>query len=343
MRVKAFFLNVKKRHPIRIARGLSEGSTNLFVEIEHGGVTGLGEGAPGTGDGLQLPPDASERVSDVLRRFPKPSPVRVWREAIEAGLAAPVVAALDIAQWDWLARKAGLPLHELFGLELPTVATSVTVGIASPEEVRERCREVAARTGARAIKLKLGGADGMEADRARFEAAREALPEGTVLRVDANGGWSLAEAASMLRWLGERGCEYVEQPLAAGREEELAELAKGRPLPIFADESCRLAADVPRLADRVDGVNVKTMKSGGLTEALRIVAVARAHGLRTMIGCMGESSVSIAASASIASLFDFVDLDSHLNLAPDPGEGTRWQDGVVLPGEGPGHGVRLRP
>jgi L-alanine-DL-glutamate epimerase-like enolase superfamily enzyme len=131
----------------------------------------------------------------------------------------------------------------------------------------------------------------------------------------------------------------VEQPLVRGAEAELPALFRDRPLPVYADESVRVAADVPGLADRVDGVNLKLMKCGGITEALRIVATARAHGLQTMIGCMGESSVSIAAGAALSALFDHIDLDSHLNLDPDPAGGLTFEGGAVPPRDRPGHGA----
>jgi muconate cycloisomerase len=113
-------------------------------------------------------------------------------------------------------------------------------------------------------------------------------------------------------------------------------------LPIFVDESCRVSSDVPGFAHCVDGVNLKLMKCGGITEALRIIGTARAFGLKTMIGCMGESSVSIAAGASLGALFDYIDLDSHLNLDPDPADGAPFVDGVTLPEDRPGHGGRLK-
>ena len=145
----------------------------------------------------------------------------------------------------------------------------------------------------------------------------------------------------MMRWLQERGCDYVEQPLPVEANDALPELFAGRALPIFVDESVRVASDVPKLADRVDGVNLKLMKCGGITEALRIVATARALGLGTMIGCMGESSIAIAAGASIGALFDHIDLDSHLNLLPDPATGTNIVEGVVTVADTPGHGATL--
>ena len=116
---------------------------------------------------------------------------------------------------------------------------------------------------------------------------------------------------------------------------------RNRALPIFIDESCRFSTDVVRLASCIDGVNLKLMKCGGITEALRIVATARAHGLQTMIGCMGESSVAIAAGASLGALFDHIDLDSHLNLAPDPAVGLEFLEGIVCVSQTPGHGAQL--
>jgi L-alanine-DL-glutamate epimerase-like enolase superfamily enzyme len=172
-----------------------------------------------------------------------------------------------------------------------------------------------------------------------FAAVTEAVAGADVaLRVDANGGWSLADASHMMGWLAARGAEYVEQPLVRGAEDQLPELYRNRRLPIYVDESCRVSGDIPGFADCVDGVNLKLMKCGGITEALRIVATARAHGLKTMIGCMGESSVAIAAGAALSELFDHIDLDSHLNLDPDPAKGAPFQDGRVLPREVPGHG-----
>ena len=143
-------------------------------------------------------------------------------------------------------------------------------------------------------------------------AANAAAPFNASLRVDANGGWTVEEALMMNQWLADRGVAYVEQPLAQGNEDGLPHLFNGRPLPIFVDESIKFSSDVPEVAHCVDGINLKLMKCGGLTEAMRIVATARAHGLQTMIGCMSESSVAIAAGAAIGALFDHIDLDSHL-------------------------------
>ena len=333
-----------KRHPLAISRGVSTGSTNLFVFAESEDVTGVGEMCPGSLTGAKTADAGQADLERLLAGgIAGRSISEVWRLGRDAGVAPCALAALDIALWDLLAKRAGLPLHELLGLPKPTVRTSITVGINPPDVVREQTAEWLSETQTGILKLKLGRREGIEADQAACAAAAEAArPFGAVIRVDANGGWSLADAKKMLPWLAERGVEFVEQPLVEGAEDELPERFAGRALPIIVDESCRFAADAPGLAGAVDGVNVKLMKCGGITEAVRIVAAARACGLRTMIGCMGESSISIAAGASIGALFDYIDLDSHLNLAPDCAEGAELIGGVAVPADRPGHGGRLR-
>jgi L-alanine-DL-glutamate epimerase-like enolase superfamily enzyme len=135
--------------------------------------------------------------------------------------------------------------------------------------------------------------------------------------------------------------EYVEQPLRRGEEDALPELYRRSPLPIFIDESCFDSRDVARFADRVHGINIKLMKCGGLSEAMRMVHTARALGLQVMYGCYSDSSLAISAAAQIAPLADHLDLDSHLNLLNDPFEGATLHEGRVLPSDAPGLGVRL--
>ena len=145
----------------------------------------------------------------------------------------------------------------------------------------------------------------------------------------------------MIKWLSERKAEYIEQPLAEGNEDQLKFLFKGRNLPIFVDESLRFSEDVLRVANFVDGINLKLMKCGGITEALRILNTARAFGLKTMIGCMSESSVSISAGASLTGIIDYVDLDSHYNLSPDPSSGAKMVNGITMTNNSNGHGAQL--
>jgi L-alanine-DL-glutamate epimerase-like enolase superfamily enzyme len=345
-------LPLTKRNPLTISRGTSGATVNLLVRVCHAGIEGIGELAPSgvTGDSAET----GQADLEVLR--PKLAGIAPWeRERIEVvlrshksaalglngiGGGSGLIAAVEMACWDWLGKKAGLPVWKLLGLDLSRIApTSVTVGINPPDVAASQAREWQERTGARHLKVKLGAPAGIEADKAMYAAVQEAARPETVLRVDANGGWSLDDAQKMIPWLAERGVEYIEQPLSQGDEESLSAL-RPAPVPIFLDETVRVAADVPRVLNLCDGVNVKLMKCGGISEATRIVAVARAHGLQTMLGCMGESSLAIAAGAQVSPLFDHLDLDSHQNLINDPFVGLSWKEGRVTPEETtPGLGI----
>lgn len=244
-----------------------------------------------------------------------------------------------MALHDWLGRRTGLPVWRLLGADLDRIpCTSLTIGILSPGEAARRAQELQA-AGARCLKVKLGSPEGIAADRAMLAAVRQAVRPDMALRVDANGGWSARACERMLPWLADQGVELVEQPLPAGQEARLAEVRADSPVPLFADESCRTAEDAARLAGLVDGVNLKLMKAGGVREGLRLIHTARAHGLRVMIGCMSESSLGISAAAALGAFADFLDLDSHLNLAQDPFHGLRWEEGRVVPSLAPGLGV----
>jgi len=334
-------IELKKKYSLRISRGVSSGSINLFVVVETENCVGIGEAAPGAGA------DTAEACEQQLKEFVEQqgiplNPFDAWNNAHSVGIALCAWAGVDIALWDLLAKKSGQPLYKLLGLPNRSVPTSVTIGISTPEIVRERVPELLSRTGARNLKIKLGNPEGIEADQAMYaEVQKMARRFGVSLRVDANGGWSLADATTMMLWLQNRDCDYIEQPLNSDSDDQLPSLFASRKLPIFIDESCNLSTDVARLSDCIDGVNIKLMKCGGITEALRIVATARAHRLQTMIGCMGESSIAIAAGASIGALFDHIDLDSHLNLASDPATGLEFEDGVVRVPEIAGHGGQL--
>lgn len=341
MKVEFHTLYLKKRFPLRISRGEILGGENLFVSVTDGAMTGWGEMAPSASEGAASVAEGRAQLEAFCAGGLEGAIHDIWARAYAGRVGACALAALDMALWDLRAKQAGMPLYHLLGLARRGVVSSLTVGINPPEIVHERVPLLLAR-GAKALKIKLGSNDGIEADKAMFAAVHQAAAgSGAVLRVDANGGWSLQDARHMMGWLAERGVEYVEQPLVEGAEDQLPELFKARPLPIFLDESCRFSNDIPALAHCVDGVNLKLMKCGGVTEALRIVATARAYGLKTMIGCMGESSVAIAAGASLSALFDYIDLDSHLNLDPDPATGAPFVDGVTLPADRPGHGGSL--
>lgn len=342
MRITHQIVELTKLYPLAISRGISTGSKNLFVFASDGTHTGIGECAPGTGYDDILANIAIPQIESMASKIGGMSVHEVYALARSEGMDMTALAGLDTALWDLLAKQAGMPLYRLLGLSPKSVPTSVTIGINPPEVIRERVPEILTRTGGKSLKVKLGSPNGIEADKENLLAAKEsAAPFNVKIRVDANGGWTVEQAKAMLVWLAEQGVDYCEQPLPEGSEDGLPHLFEGRPMPIFVDESCRVSQDVVKVAHCVDGVNLKLMKCGGVTEALRIVATAKAHGLKTMIGCMGESSVAIAAGAAIGSLFDYIDLDSQLNLNPDPASGLELVDGCVVPRDVPGHGAYL--
>jgi L-alanine-DL-glutamate epimerase-like enolase superfamily enzyme len=242
--------------------------------------------------------------------------------------------ALDIALHDLAGKVAGLPVHALLGLGPDIPPTDFTLGLDEPAVVARRARRAADFP---ALKIKVGG----PADLATLRAVRSVF--GGPLRVDANTGWTPAIAATLLPELVALGVELIEQPFPARRLDWLADLQAATPLPIVADESCVTEEDLDSLVGVVAGVNVKLAKCGGPGPAARMLARARELGFRTFLGCMEETSVVIAASAAVASLAEWVDLDGCLLLADDPytgleiGPDKRWRLS-----DAPGLGVRPR-
>jgi L-alanine-DL-glutamate epimerase-like enolase superfamily enzyme len=243
-------------------------------------------------------------------------------------------AALDAALHDLAARRLDVPLVELLGLDRsPLPPTSFTIGL---DPLDETLTKVAGSGEFEVLKVKMGAPGDVE----RVEAIRAVTRQ--ALRVDANEGWSAEEALGKLARLAPLGVELVEQPLPAGRLEETRALRRHTRLPLVADEDVHCADDVPRLSGVYDGVNVKLAKCGGISEALRLIAVARAHGMKVMLGCMIESSLGIAAALAVAPLVDWVDLDGHLLVANDPFDGIPFEGGRLALPEGVGLGVEPR-
>jgi L-alanine-DL-glutamate epimerase-like enolase superfamily enzyme len=345
---------VHKRFPLTISRGTTSQTTNIWVRVEQQGIEGWGEASPfsitkQTLDGVSPTRQSPELLLEALQVVvPSLEAFSPWeRQKIERVLAETEVpsaawAAIDLALHDWLGKRAGMSLWRLWGLNRRRIVpTSVTVGINSPEGARQRVRDWLPLTGGGVLKIKLGSPDGIAADQQMLLAVRDEAPEAQ-LSVDANGGWSLDEAAKMCDWLATQGVKHVEQPLATGQEDYLPILYERSPLPIFVDESCFKSCDIPKLADRVHGINIKLMKSGGLAEAMRMVHTARACGLQVMFGCYSDSTLANTAISHLSPLADYLDLDSHLNLVDDPFTGATVQDGRLIPNELPGLGVQCR-
>ena len=246
-------------------------------------------------------------------------------------------SAIDMALHDRLGKKLGVPLYQLWGLNpMKTPHTSFTIGLDEPTVMAEKARRAEAYP---ILKVKLGTPRDLEVIRALRGVTDKPI------YVDANTAWQPKEAVRKIRELARYGVELIEQPTSPGDLQGLKFVREHSALPIIADESVKRAADIPALAESVDGINIKLVKCGGLLEALRMIHVARAHGLQVMMGCMIESSLGITAAAHLTPVVDYADLDGHLLVANDPYVGVAVEGGkLVLPaGTGVGIGYAAFP
>lgn len=301
-----------------ISRGSRTASEVVTVEVTDGVHVGRGEGVPTAHYG--------ETVDGVMGQLEQLRPriaAGLDRAALQSALSAGAARnALDCAMWDLEAKQGGVRAWHLAGLPEPApLTTAYTLSLGSPEEMARAMRDAEHRS---LIKLKLTGVG----DVARVEAVRQAAP-GVRIIVDANEAWTPELYGELAPPLEALGVEMIEQPLPAGADGPLAEMH--RPVAVCADESCHTSRDVPGLVGRYDMVNVKLDKSGGLTEALRVVGAARDAGLGVMVGCMVGTSLSMAPAILLGWTARFVDLDGPLWLARDRKPGLRFDDGVVHP------------
>ena len=331
MRLSARIATLELAETFVISRSAQDTADVVYVELEHDGVTGYGEATP-----IERYEQSAESALEYLEAQTEALGDDPWAlEEIESRLPPeePAArAAIDAALHDLQGKLAGEPVWRLLGLRRVGPPTSWTIWLGDPDDMATRTEAVAGRF--KRLKLKLGGRDGLDVERVRAVRRVTEVP----LMVDVNEAWSLDEALEALGQLSELGVEYCEQPLPA-RDPDGPALKERSPLPIFVDEDCHVAADVPACAERAHGVNIKLAKSGGIREGVRIAHVARALGLGVMLGCMNESGLAIAAGAQIASLCDHVDLDGNLLLRHDPWPGVELVDGVQVPSESPGLGV----
>ncbi|QZP38849.1 dipeptide epimerase [Halobaculum magnesiiphilum] len=318
-------------HDFTISRGTTTAAENVIVWIEdEGGMVGVGAAAPSSHYGetadtvVAVLPDLLAEVETVG----DPHALAEIEERMEAVVADNPAArcGVSIALHDLAAKRLGVPLYRLWGLNPADAPTSsYTIGIDDTDVMREKTA-AAVESGYSTLKLKLG----TDRDREVVEAVREEAPEAT-LRVDANEAWTPRETARKSEWLADLGVEFIEQPIPAENPAGLKDASERSVLPIAADESCVTLADIPRIADRCDIANLKLMKCGGLLEAKRMVHAARAHGLDVMLGCMVESNAAIAAGCHLGPLLDYADLDGSLLLADgaDPFEGVPMPEGRI--------------
>jgi L-Ala-D/L-Glu epimerase len=310
----------------------------FHIAYTRDGVTGRGEGAPII--------RYKESAAQAIERMEKE---RAWLEAadpwqftkvmsqafarIEANFAAK--AALDIALLDWVTQRLGIPLYRFFGLDpADAPVTTFSIGIDTAEVIKQKVREAAEYP---VLKIKVG----LDNDEEIIGAVRAVTNK--PLRVDANEGFKTKEqAVEKILWLEKQGIEFMEQPMPAANLEDMNWIRKRVHVPIIADEACLHPEDIPRLAPYFDGVNIKIDKCGGLLEGWRMIQMARALGLKTMLGCMISSSCAITAAAHLSPLADYADLDGHLLISNDPFEGVEVRDGKLVLPTRPGLGLRTR-
>lgn len=329
-------IQLQLRIPFRLSYGASEQRQAHWIRIR--GDEGWGEGT--------IPPyynvsrqsmleywhKQSERLDPLPQKFDE---IRDW---IDPNGPAPARAAIDLALHDYIGRKQGLPLYAAMGLICPTPKpSSFTISVDTPQAMAAEALRVNKFP---IIKLKLAG-DTEDMD--RLEAVRAARPEARLL-VDANAGWSQAQAKGYLKFLERLDVELLEQPLGISELEAMGDLQKLTSIPIVADESVRTLQDVKVLQEAgVRGVNIKLMKVGGLTPALEMIRWAKQKNMQVMLGCMIETSIGLTAMAHLSGFADWLDLDASLLVTNDPFEGMRFdENATVHVPEKPGLGVSLR-
>lgn len=283
-----------------ISRGSKTEARVITATVTRGGITGHGECVPYARYG-----ETPESVLSQIATLPPKIDRTALQQALPAGAAR---NAVDCALWDWQAKASGKRVWQLANLPAPRPClTAFTLSLDTPDAMRAAAQANAHRP---ILKIKLGTPDDMP----RLEAVRQGAPKSRIL-IDANEGWTAEIYADLAPHLVRLGVALVEQPLPAGADDSLAEIA--RPLPVCADESCHDRASLPALRGKYDVVNIKLDKTGGLTEALALRDAARAAGFGIMVGCMVGSSLAMAPATLVAQGADHVDLDGPLLLAED--------------------------
>lgn len=328
MKLKFWRQELHLTHTWTIARGSEDVAPVVLVELtdEHG-VWGIGEAAP-----IRRYRESVDTVEDFCRKV---APSRLsfddvpgsmkYLDTVGPGNMA-AKCAFNLALLDGAARRAQKPVYDFLGLGFRENhhVTSFTIGIDTPAMIRRKVREAERFP---VLKVKVG----VPEDQTIVTVMREAAPD-KPLRLDANEGWKTKEEAlQRLEWLArDSKIQFVEQPMPASSDpKDLAWLKERSPLPLFADESYHHAKDVAHCAECFHGVNVKLAKTGGISGGFAALSAARKAGLKTMIGCMIETSVLISAAAHLAELCDYLDIDGNVLIKNDPYLGVATEKGIL--------------
>ena len=335
MKMTFFPYELKLRHVFTVATYSRITTPDVQVEIEYEGVTGYGEAS--------MPPYLGETVESVmnflgkvnLEQFSDPfqlDDILSYVDSLSPKDTA-AKAAVDIALHDLVGKLLGAPWYKIWGLDKEKApSTTFTIGIDTPDVVREKTKECAEQFNILKVKL------GRENDKEMIETIRSVteLP----IAVDANQGWTDKHyAIDMIQWLKEKGIVMIEQPMPKTQLDDIAWVTQQSPLPIFADESLQRLSDVAGLKGAFHGINIKLMKCTGMREGWRMVTLARALGMKVMVGCMTETSCACSAAAQFSPAVDFADLDGNLLIANDRFKGMEVVKGKITLPDLPGIGV----
>ena len=323
------------RHVFTVSSFSRKTTPGVQVRIDYQGITGYGEAS--------MPPYLGQSVETVtaflrkvdLTRFSDPfclEDILAYLDSLSTGDSA-AKAAVDIALHDLVGKLLGAPWYRIWGLD-PAKApdTTFTIGIDTPDVVREKTRECAGRFNILKVKV------GLDNDKEMIRTIREItdLP----IAVDANQGWKdRSMALDEIYWLKENGIVMVEQPMPKERIDDNAWITERSPLPIFADEAIQRLADIPSVKGAYHGINIKLMKCTGMREAWKMLNYARAEGMKVMIGCMTETSCAVSAAAQLSPAVDFADLDGNLLISNDLFDGMKVKAGRIVLPDRPGIGI----
>ncbi len=323
------------KHTFTIAHQSRDVQDTLIVKLEKDGIYGLGESTTNPFYGMTVENMSArlEEFRDVVEKADWNTPEELWEKGRIVFKENPFAqCALDMAAWDYFTKKKGLKLYEFLGLDPQQIPlTNFTIGIDTVEKMLAKMKEVDWPI----YKIKLGTENDLEIIRELRKHTD------SVFRIDANCAWTADQAIKNSEELAKLGVEFMEQPLGKDDLEGMKEVYKYSKLPVMADESCIVESDVKKCHGLFHAINVKLVKAGGITPGLRMIKEAKKLGMKTMVGCMTESSIGITAIAHIAPLLDYVDMDGAMLLAKDPAKGvTITPEKVTFP-SGPGIGAEL--
>ncbi len=324
-------LQIPLKKPFKIALGTTESYHGIIVKICTAEHCGFGEASPSpriTGDTVGSTIAALTRFKPVLLGSDASEIGAIMRELEKSAVSNTTAkAAVDMALYDLLGKYTNMPVRNILGGEKEKIETSLTVSIGSMEETLKSA-EALIDSGAKVLKVKIGLSP--EEDILRIREIRNITD--AKIRVDANQGYSLKRAIKVLRAIERYDIEFAEQPLPANAIDDLAVLRSAVEIPIMADESVHSSVDVLKLIGKVDAINIKLMKSGGIYEALKIAAIAKAAGIKIMVGCMIETKLGITAGTQFALGIgaDYADLDGYWDLREQPFNGVEFKEGANI-------------